>query len=81
MQVLAEAKRLRVVSMARDVFSREEAKRLFDETARQYLSMSGDEFLCRWDNGTFKGSTDTRAMRVAILIPLVRKTSARQKSV
>lgn len=62
-------------------FSLEESRALFDKTARLYLSMSGEEFLRRWDLGDFR-DVDSRpqVMRVASLIPLVRKTSARPKS-
>jgi|GEM_PF-857551 len=64
-----------------DAFTPEEANNLFDATARRYMGISGDEFLQRWDNGEFRDSeSQARAMRVAILIPIVRKTSARKKS-
>lgn len=61
-------------------FTLEESRALFDKTARLYLNMSGEEFLKRWDLGDFR-DVDSRpqVMRVASLIPLVRKTSARQK--
>lgn len=62
-------------------FTPEEAENLFDATARQYMGISGAEFLQAWDHGKFReAEVNTRAMRVAILIPLVRKTSARKKS-
>jgi len=62
-------------------FTAEESRQLFDATARQYVGMSGDDFLRAWDNGEFADSdARDRAMRVAILIPMIRKTSAREKS-
>jgi hypothetical protein len=63
------------------IFSSEEARALFDNTAKQYMGMSGNDFLDGWDSGKFRDAkTKPRAMRVAILIPLVRKTSARKQS-
>jgi hypothetical protein len=66
---------------SRRAFTTDEAWRLFDDTARQYMRMSGAEFLRAWDDGDFRGETSEahRAVRVAILIPSVRKTSARKK--
>lgn len=62
-------------------FTQEEAKALFDKTANRYMGMSGEEFLIGWDRGNFRDAeTKQRAMRVAMLIPLVRKISARKKS-
>jgi len=59
----------------------DEAKRLFDETAERYLNLSGAEFLKKWDEGHYRTSkVRTRAERVAMLIPMVRSTSARKKS-
>jgi hypothetical protein len=62
-----------------DAFSASEAIRLFDATARLYTGLSGEDFLHAWDCGRFTDpESKMRAMRVAILIPLVRKTSARK---
>jgi hypothetical protein len=62
-------------------FTPEEAKALFDRTSRQYMGLSGEEFLAGWDNGKFRDADiKSRAMRVAILIPLVRKNSARKQT-
>ena len=59
----------------------DEADRLFDETAKRYLNLSGTEFLKRWDEGYYRTSASkNRAERVAMLIPMVRSTSARKKS-
>jgi hypothetical protein len=63
------------------VFTLEEGQELFDRTSQLYLGISGGEFLVQWDRGAFADSEDqSRVMRVASLIPLVRKTSARQES-
>lgn len=57
----------------------QEAWGLFDETAQLYLAISGREFLARFDRGTFGDiDSDPRVMRVASLLPLVRKSGARQ---
>lgn len=61
--------------------SQDESRILLDAAARRYLNITGDEFLRRWDAGYFKESyCDTRATRVAMLIPMVRPTVARKKS-
>jgi hypothetical protein len=81
MAVLQQAKSVPPVSNDASPFSAEEASKLFDETARRYMDMSGKDFLNAWDNGRFATpELKLRAMRVAVLIPLVRKTSARKKS-
>lgn len=41
-----------------EVVSEEEGKALFDERARFYMKMSGDEFLRRWDAGEWKDDPD-----------------------
>jgi hypothetical protein len=59
----------------------DEASQIFDATAKRYLDISGPEFLARWDEGVYRNSElKSRAMRVALLIPMVRSTSARKKS-
>ena len=61
-------------------FGPDEAFQLFDATAMQYMNVSGDEFLRRWDAGVYcNGEERKRAMRVALLIPMIRSTSARKK--
>lgn len=61
--------------------SLEEALSFFDASAQFHLGISGEEFLRRWDSGYFRGpELDTRATRVAMLIPMVRPTIARKKS-
>jgi hypothetical protein len=67
--------------VSREPFTPEEAWGLFDETALLYLGMPGKRFLELLDNGELGDvDSDPRVMRVASLIPLVRKTSARQKT-
>lgn len=55
----------------------QEARDLFDRKAQDLLSMSGEEFLSRWDAGEFRNlpeSPDTRKiMRVVSLIPFGRR--------
>jgi hypothetical protein len=69
------------ISQTRDPFTEAERWMLFDNTSWRYLGMSGKDFLSRWDHGDFPNA-DSRPqiMRVASLIPLVRRFSARQKS-
>lgn len=47
---------------------------IFDAAARQYLHMSGKEFLYAWDRGDFGPDPDSQrgVMDVAILLPFVR---------
>jgi len=52
--------------------NREEGRVLFDEQARKYLNMSGEEFLRAWDAGEFKDPDRPEVLRVAMLIPFVR---------
>ena len=62
-------------------FTPEEAWILFQNTAELYMGMSGEQFLSKWDAGGFDDvDSSPQVMRVASLIPLVRQTSARQKS-
>jgi hypothetical protein len=53
----------------------EEGRALFDEQARFYLGMSGDEFLRAWDAGEIDPD-DPRihgaVMRIVALIPFAR---------
>jgi hypothetical protein len=55
------------------VLTHDEAVRLFDELARQYLGMSGEEFVAAWEAGKFDDDPDRPdVMRLAMLLPLVR---------
>jgi hypothetical protein len=56
-----------------EVLDHEEGRRLFDEAAQQYLHMSGEEFLRRWDAGAFADDADRpEVMAVVMLLPFVR---------
>lgn len=50
-----------------------QGKQLLDERARQYLNISGDEFIRRWDMQEFEDPDDPRVVRLALLIPFVRR--------
>jgi len=54
------------------MLSPEEAREAFDAEARLYLSMSGDEFIAKWDAGEFEDPDRPDIMHVALLLPLVR---------
>jgi len=59
-------------------FTRSEGRKLFDETAKRYLGVSGTQFLKRWKADEWNFS-DSKVVRVAMLLPLVmrvRKKSA-----
>jgi hypothetical protein len=62
--------------------TRREAVALFDSTAQLYLGVSGSEFLRRWDSGEFadEEACTSRVMRVACMIPLVRRGRARKNA-
>jgi hypothetical protein len=50
-----------------------EGKALFDKTARRLLSISGEEFLTRWDAGVYEDERENMAVtKVAMLIPFAR---------
>jgi hypothetical protein len=51
--------------------TREEGRRLFDERARCFLGMSGEEFLSRYDAGELDPD-DENVLRVALLLPFGR---------
>lgn len=54
--------------------SDEEARVMFDRLARHYLSLSGDEFLRRWDAGEYAEDWDDRpeVRRLVMMIPFGR---------
>jgi hypothetical protein len=53
--------------------SAEQGRALFDKTARKLLSISGDEFLARWDRGDYEDEQENMAVtKVAMLIPFAR---------
>lgn len=50
-----------------------QGRALFDKTARKLLSISGDEFLARWDRGDYETEQENMAVtKVAMLIPFAR---------
>lgn len=48
----------------------EEALAMFDETARRYMNMSGEEFLRRWETGDFEDPDSSDVIHVGIMAPL-----------
>ncbi len=51
----------------------DEARVMFDETARYYMGISGDEFLRRWDAGEWQDDPDhSPVMHVVSSLALVR---------
>jgi hypothetical protein len=55
----------------------EEARELFDRSARHHLGISGEEFLRRWDAGEYDDPDDRsknppEVMAVASLLPFAR---------
>ena len=52
--------------------TREEGRALFDRTAREFLGISGDEFLRRWDAGEIKNPDTPEVMPVFMSMPFVR---------
>ncbi len=60
--------------------SYEEGRKLLDERAHRYLGIDGDEFIRRWDAGTYRKNADRReVLRVAAALPFARaKTRSRR---
>ncbi len=53
--------------------SQEEGSALFDRKARQYLDVSGDEFIRRLEAGEYGDpDDDPRVMRLVMLLPFAR---------
>lgn len=52
--------------------SLQEGRVMLDEAARQYLNMSGDEFITAWDEGRFTEPDTLRVQQVAGLLPFGR---------
>jgi hypothetical protein len=55
------------------VIDEREGLRLLDEASRQYLHMSADEFLRRWDAGEFADKDTPEITRVSMLISAARQ--------
>jgi hypothetical protein len=52
--------------------SLDDGRRMLDEAARQYLNMSGDEFIVAWDEDRFTDPDSLRVQQVAALLPFGR---------
>ncbi len=48
----------------------EEARAIFEKVANEYLGISGQEFIRRWDAGEFDGDERYEVQRVSFLLPL-----------
>ena len=46
----------------------EQGRELFDNVARHYLNISGDEFIRRWESGYYDDDPE-QVMSVAMLLP------------
>lgn len=55
--------------------SPDEACRLLDEKARQYLGITGAEFVKRWRDGAIDPDSDPNVMRVAMLLPFADESA------
>lgn len=49
--------------------TREEAREMFDQAAREHLNMSGVEFIRRWEAGEIEQPDRPEVMRVYMLLP------------
>ena len=62
------------------IVTAEEGRALFDYKARQYLDISGEEFLRRWDAGEYRPIADTpegrKIGRLVMMLPFARPTKA-----
>lgn len=55
-------------------FTDKEAQALFDEIARKFLGLSGDQFRDRWHGGEYDDNPDQfEVMKVAMALPLVER--------
>ncbi len=52
--------------------SEAEAEDAFDNAARYFLGISGDEFLARWDRGEFDDADNPEALTVSMMVPASR---------
>jgi hypothetical protein len=58
--------------------SAEEGRQLFDQRARQFLGMSGEEFVRRYDAGELDPDADDDVCRMAMLLPFWRDERRQQ---
>ena len=52
--------------------TREEGRAMFDRNAREWLGMSGDEFIEKWEAGEIEDPDRTDVIMLAIMIPFGR---------
>ncbi|MGH2560293.1 MAG: hypothetical protein ACRDJH_14615 [Thermomicrobiales bacterium] len=61
------------------LFDPEEGRQMFDEAAREWVGMSGEEFIRRWEAGEFAEIPDDEAHRryvdLVLMIPLACQES------
>lgn len=70
-QTTPKPKKSRVKVPKPRVLSQDEARQMFDEEARKWLGMSGDEFVRAWEAGEFDDNPDRpEVMTVALLLPM-----------
>ena len=49
----------------------EEGRAQFDALAREWLGITGDEFIEKWDAGDYRGIADTEANRPVIVLSML----------
>jgi len=54
--------------------TRDEGRKLFNDSAERNFGISGDEFIRRWERGEYAGQHG-KVMRVVMLMPLVSRPS------
>jgi hypothetical protein len=52
--------------------TREEGRAMFDRNAREWLGMSGDEFIEKWESGEIEDPDRSDVIMLAIMIPFGR---------
>ncbi|HEX9701071.1 MAG TPA: hypothetical protein VGD06_16585 [Acidobacteriota bacterium] len=58
-----------------EILSRADGRELFDRKAREWLGISGEEFVRRYDAGEYDGvdcSTKPKLFRLLMLLPFAR---------
>jgi hypothetical protein len=61
--------RLMSGSVTFEKISADESWRVFDDAARRYLHMDGDELIKKWDAGELTDQTSSELMQVLMLRP------------
>lgn len=59
-----------IPTIAIQVLTPEQGYKLLDQEARRCLGISGEEFVRLWKERKFEGPEQTKAVRVAMLLPL-----------